>query len=132
MERFRILVVDDFKPFRRLVCSILEQTTQFQVVGQASDGLEAVRKVEELQPDLVLLDIGMPRLNGLEAATRISVLGPATKIVFLSQNEDPNVVQTALKAGGSGYVLKSDVTDLPGALIAVLRGDIFISLKLRS
>jgi len=72
----RVLVVDDYEPFRRLVCSTVGKVPALQIVGEASDGLEAVRRAEELKPDLVLLDIGLPELNGIEAARRIHKLSP--------------------------------------------------------
>jgi DNA-binding NarL/FixJ family response regulator len=81
----RVLVVDDHQPFRNFVCSTLQARPELQVVGEASDGLEAVQKAKELQPDLICLDIGMPTLNGIEAAHRISQLVPAAKILFMRQ-----------------------------------------------
>src|SRR5204862_4944745 len=91
----RIIVVDDYEPFRRFVCSMLEQRPELRVVGEASDGLEAVQKAEELQPDLILLDIGLPALNGMEAARRIRKLAPHSKILFVSMESSPEVVQEA-------------------------------------
>jgi CheY-like chemotaxis protein len=79
MSSFRVLVVEDYEPFRRFVCSTLGTRPELQIVGEASDGLQAVQKAEELQPDLILLDIGLPTLNGIEAAHRISRLVPAPK-----------------------------------------------------
>jgi len=80
----RILVVDDYEPFRRFICSTLGKRPELQIIGEASDGLEAVQKGEELQPNLILLDIGLPMLNGIEAARRIHKLSPSSKILFLS------------------------------------------------
>ncbi len=85
MQFFNILVVDDFDRFRALLCLMLQHRVEFDVV-QASDGLEAVRRAEELQPDLILLDIGLPKLNGFEACRRIRNLSPDSKILFVSQN----------------------------------------------
>jgi DNA-binding NarL/FixJ family response regulator len=85
----------------------LAKRREWQVVGEASDGIEAVHKVEELQPDLILLDIGLPSLNGIEAARRIRELAPDTKILFLSQDFSPDIVQEALSAGARGYILKT-------------------------
>src|SRR5262245_44327278 len=76
MPPLRILVVDDFEPFRRFVCPILEREAGLQIIGEASDGLKAVQKIDELQPDLILLDIGLPELNGMEVARRASELAP--------------------------------------------------------
>ena len=88
----RALVVDDFEPFRRFVCSRLESRPDLQVIGEASDGLEALEKAQALKPDLILLDIGLPSLNGIEAAHRISRLSPTATILFVSQISDADVV----------------------------------------
>jgi len=102
----RVFVVDDFEAFRRLLCSILEKMPELQVTCQASDGLEAVQRAEELQPDLILLDIGLPTLNGIEAARQIRRLSPESKIIFLTQESSTDVVQEGLNLGARGYVLK--------------------------
>jgi DNA-binding NarL/FixJ family response regulator len=123
-----ILVVDDYEPFRRFVCSILEERPELQVIGEASDGLEAVQKAKELQPDLICLDIGMPTLNGIEAADQISRLIPAAKILFISQGNDEEVVEAVLSNGAKGYVLKLDADrELLLAVESVLRGQRFTS-----
>ncbi len=125
---FRILAVDDYEQFRRFLHSKLQSRPDFQIVGEASDGLMAVQKAEELQPDLILLDIGLRRLNGIEAARRISRLVPAAKILIVSQNNDADVVVAALSAGAKGYVRKENAqADLLPAIEAVLRGDCFVS-----
>ena len=124
----RVLVVDDYEPFRRFICSNLESRPDLQVVGEASDGLEAVEKAQALKPDLILLDIGLPSLNGIEAAQRISRLVPTATIIFLSQIRDADVVQEALSNGAKGYVLKQDAgIDLMLAIETVLRGANFVS-----
>ena len=129
----RILVVDDYEPFRRVVCATLAVRPELQVVGEASDGLEAVQKAEELQPDLILLDIGLPTLNGIEAAHRISRLVPAAKILFVSQENDTDVVAAALSNGAKGYLRKQNAkSELLSAVEAVLRGDRFVSEGLTS
>lgn len=92
----RVLVVDNFEPFRRLVAKVLQRQPELQIICEVSDGLEAVQKAEEMQPDLVLLDIGLPSLNGIEAAQRIRELSPKSKILFVSQETSTNVVQGAL------------------------------------
>jgi DNA-binding NarL/FixJ family response regulator len=120
--------VDDFKPFVRLVVSILEQDAGVRVVGHASDGLEAVRKAEQLQPDLILLDIGLPHLNGIEAARRIRKMAPAAKILFVTAESTPDVMQEALLLGAAGYVVKSRAgSELLPALEALRRGMRFVS-----
>jgi DNA-binding NarL/FixJ family response regulator len=124
---FKALAVDDHEQFRQLVCLILQQNAELEVVGQASDGLEAVQKAEELQPDLILLDIGLPKLNGIEAAKRIRKLAPYAKILFLSQESSSDVVQEALNLGALGYVHKLRAQrELLPAIEAVLRGNRFV------
>lgn len=124
----RTLVVDDFDPWRRHICAVLKARPGLQVVGEASDGLEAVRMCAELKPDLILLDIGLPNLNGIEVEKRICQLVPSTKVLFLSQNDDTEVVQAALGNGAQGYVLKADAgSELLPAIKAILRGERFVS-----
>jgi DNA-binding NarL/FixJ family response regulator len=107
--------------------------SELHVIGEASDGLQAVQKAEELQPDLILLDIGMPTLNGIEAAHRISRLVPAAKILFVSQDNDTDVVAAAFSDGAKGYLRKQNAnTELLFAVEAVSRGDRFVSEELIS
>ena len=129
MRHFRTLVVDDVEDCRHYLCSALEQGTACEVVGQASDGLQAVLRAQELQPDLILLDIGLPSLNGIEAARRIRKLSPNSKILFFTQNCSLDIAQGALRTGANGYILKSDATDLPFAVETVLRGEQFVSRR---
>ena len=131
-SRVRILVVDDNAPFRDFICSMLKKRAELQVIGEASNGLEAVHKAEELQADLVLLDIGLPRLNGIEAARRICKLAFKSKIIFfLSQESSPDVVQSALRLGAMGYVAKPKAgSDLLAAVEAVVQGNQFVSAGL--
>ena len=98
----RVLVVEDFVPFRQFICSTLAKKPELQLIGEVSDGLEAVQKAEELKPDLILLDIGLPDLDGLEAAKRIRRVAPGAKILFLTQIRDKDVVRAALSAGAQG------------------------------
>jgi DNA-binding NarL/FixJ family response regulator len=124
----RILVVDDHEAFRVVVRSILEARPELQVVGEASDGLAAVQKAKELQPDLICLDIGMPTLNGIEAAHRILRFVPGAKILFISQDSDAEVIAEAFNNGAKGYVFKLDaVRELLLAVESVLRGQSFVS-----
>jgi len=129
----RILVVEDHEVFRRVICSILRSSSEFQIVGEASDGLEAVRLAESLQPDLILLDIGLPRLSGLEAIKVIRELTPYARILFISQESSPDIVKECLCLGGLGYVHKAlTESDLLPAIDAVLRGVEFVSSGLVS
>ena len=124
----RVLVVEDFEPFRRFILATLASMPDLQVIGEVSDGLEAVQKSAELQPDLVLLDIGLPSLNGIEAARQIRKLDPEPKIIFLSQESSSDVVQEALSLGAQGYVVKAmAASKLLTAVEAVLRGETFVS-----
>ena len=123
----RVLVVDDYEPFRRFLLSKLASGPGLRVIGEVSDGLLAVQKTEEFQPDLILLDIGLPTLNGIEAARRIRNLSPKTKIIFLSQESSVDIVQETFNAGASGYVVKADAaSELLAAVDAVLRGKQFV------
>ncbi len=128
----KILVVDDFEKFRKYLCSLLEQDARFQVIGQASDGLEAVQKAAELKPDLVLLDVGLPRLNGVRTAQQVRKVAPLAKILFISQEFSFDVVEAALRSGGLGYIHKSHVSRelLPG-IEAVNQGQYFVSRQLK-
>lgn len=110
---------------------MLRKMPETQIVGEASDGLEAVRKAEELRPDLILLDVGLPKLDGIEAARRIRTLSPESKIIFVSQQSDPDVVREALNLGARGYVVKTRVaSDLLSAVKAVILGKQFVSRHL--
>jgi DNA-binding NarL/FixJ family response regulator len=124
----RVLVAEDFEPFRRFVISTLAGVHDLQVIGEVSDGLAAVQKAVELQPDLILLDIGLPTLNGFEAARQIRKLVPESKIIFLSQESSADVVQDALSIGAWGYVVKTKAgTGLLAAVEAVMSGKRFVS-----
>jgi len=126
----RVVVVEDHEQFRRFIYSTLAKAPELQVVDMASDGLAALQKAEELQPDLILLDIGLPKLNGIEAARRIRKLSPKSKILFVSQESSADIVREALGTGASGYVVKSDAgSELLEAVSAVLRGDQFVGKR---
>jgi DNA-binding NarL/FixJ family response regulator len=126
----RILLVDDYEAWRRFVSTTLEKQA-LQIVGEVTDGLEAVQKAQQLQPDLILLDIGLPTLNGIEVARRIREVSPKSKILFLSENRSWDIVEEALRTGGGGYVVKSDAAgELLPAVEAVLKGNRFVSASL--
>jgi DNA-binding NarL/FixJ family response regulator len=128
LSSLRVLVVDDFEPFRQLVRSTVAGKLELQIVGEASDGLEAVQKAAELKPDLILLDVALPSLNGIEAARQIRKLVPESKIIFLSQESSAEVVQEALGLGAWGYVVKTRVgSELLHALESVISGKRFVS-----
>ena len=120
----RILVVDDFEQWRQQIRSIIETRSELHVIAEAADGLEAVQKAQELKPDLILLDIGLPNLNGLQAANRIHQVAPDAAIIFLTQNSDEELVQAALRSGAQGYVLKAKASsELLPAIEQALRDE---------
>ena len=128
MSSLRVLVVEDFSAFRRFICSTLEKRPDLQVICEVSDGLEAVQKAQDLKPDLILLDIGLPGLNGIEAARRIREVTPESKIIFLSQESSPDVVQEALSLGARAYVVKTRAgSELLPAVEAVISEKQFVS-----
>ena len=125
---FRILLVEDFEPFRRFVRLALEPRTEFEIIDEAVDGLEAVQKAKALQPELILLDIGLPKLNGMAAAEQIRILAPGSKLLFLSLESSPAIVEEAFRLGAQGYVHKLRAqSDLVPAIEAVLAGKQFVS-----
>jgi len=124
----RVLIVEDFDPFRRFIRSTLAKRSKLQIVGEASDGLAAVLKAEALRPDLVTLDLGLPTLNGIEAARRIRKVSPDCAMLFVSQESSREVVEEALSTGAAGYVEKTRAaSDLLAAVDAVLNGGQFVS-----
>lgn len=123
-----VLIVEDYEPFGRYVRAKLEQQSGFQVVGEAADGFEAIEKAEELQPDLILLDVSLPRLNGFEAAKRIRYLAPRARILFLSQEFSFQMAEAALRLGALGYVDKLRAqSELLPALESVALGRYFVT-----
>ena len=131
MSPMRVLVVEDFAPFLQVIRSTLAERPEVQVIGEVADGLQGVHKAEVLEPDLVLLDIGLPTLNGIEAARQIRKRAPDSKIIFVSQESSWDVVQEALNLGAWGYVLKErTANDLLPAVKAVLQGRQFVSFGL--
>lgn len=123
-----IIVAEDHEPFRRFLVASLQERPELQVLAEVGDGLEAVLKVQELEPDLVLLDIGLPVLNGIEAAQRMHKASPKSRILFVSQETSADIVQAALALGAQGYVVKIDAgRELLKAVDAVVRGETFLS-----
>ena len=127
----RVLVVEDYEMWRRFYSTALQKRPELQIIGEVSDGQEAIRKTRELKPDLILLDIGLPTLNGIEVAQHIRQFSPASKILFVSENRSLDIVEKALSTGAGGYVLKSDAaSQLLPAVEAVLQGKGFSSASL--
>lgn len=119
----RVLIVDDHTILREGIRSLLERESDIEVVGEAADGEEAVAKAAELKPDVVLMDIGMPKMNGIEATRKIRLQHPNIKVLILSMHDDEEYVRPIMQAGASGFVLKrSATTDLVVALRAAFQG----------
>jgi DNA-binding NarL/FixJ family response regulator len=132
MSAKKILIVDDFLPWQRFVSTMFESETDLKIVSVAFDGVEAAKKAKELRPDMILMDISMPLMNGIESTRQIRVLSPESKILFLSESRDPDLIRAAFEAGGFGYVLKSDAnSDLIPGVRAVLRDQQFVSQTLK-
>ena len=131
MPSVRVLIVEDFAPFQQFIASTLKKRPDLQVIAVVSDGSEAVQKSEELQPDLIVLDIGLPTFDGIEAARRIRKLSPESKVLFLSQESSADIVQEGLRSGALGYVAKARAgIDLLAAVEAICQGRRFVSAGL--
>ena len=124
MLRIRVMVVEDFVPFLQFTCKTLAKRPDLEIICEVSDGLEAVQKAKQLKPDLILIDIGLPTLHGIEAARQIHKLVPKSKIIFVSQGSSSDVVRAALNCGAQGYVLKARAA---AAVEAVLESRQFVS-----
>ena len=132
MSPIRILVADDFASWRRQVHLLFQARPQWQIIAEASDGSEAVQKAADLKPDLSVLDISLPKLNGIEAARQIRQFSPNSRIIFLSHNDDLEIVRAGLGTGALGYVCKADCqSDLLPAIEAVLQGKQFVSSSIK-
>ncbi len=128
MKQTRVLLADDHKLMRTGLRLIVDQHPEFTVVGEADDGRQAVSLVETLRPDVVVMDVGMPRLNGIDAAAQITEAHPETAVVMLSMHSDEGYVLRALKAGARAYLLKDSAeADLSRAITAVIEGKSFFS-----
>ncbi len=124
----RILLVDDFSPFRQAVTLELRKHDSYEIVGEACDGSEAIHLARELSPDIVLMDIALPSVNGIVAAKGIQIVSPCSRILFISSECHSEIVHEALRTGATGYLLKSLIgRELVPALEAVSRGEWFIS-----
>ena len=127
-QAVRILMVEDFEPYRNHIASLLAKNADLWVICEVGDGLQAVQRAQELRPDLILMDIGLPGLNGIAAARTILQLTPESKILFLTQETSADLVREVLNVGAHGYVLKSQAGgELLGAIEAVLQGKRFVS-----
>lgn len=132
MPDIHILVIDDFLQWQRFVIELFETETDLKIIAIASDGLEAVRKAKEIQPDLILMDINLPGMNGYEAMREIRIFSPASKILFVSEHRSCDLIEAAFDAGASGYVLKSDAySDLILGIRTALLDRRFVSRSLK-
>lgn len=131
MSHIRVLVADDHKLFIDGLGSILQRRPDIEVVGAARDGLSTVRLAAELEPNLILMDISMPHLNGIEATRKIMAERPTTRVIMLSMHSDRRYVVAALRAGARGYLLKDSASeDLLEAIERVMAGDLYLSSKM--
>lgn len=133
MVPLRTLLVEDNKPFLDYVSSVVREHPDLEIVGEAHNGVDAVERATALKPDLIILDIGLPGMNGIEAARQIRNLVPVAKIIFLTQESSPEIVSEALGLGAWGYVLKcSAAHDLQAAVQGVIDGNRFVSEALKA
>ena len=129
-QAVRILIVDAYEPWRRVVYWFVNGCPGWQIVGEASDGVEGLQKAKELQPDLILLEVGLPKLNGIQTAKSIRSVAPNSKLLFVSVDLCPEIAQAALTTGAHGYVVKADAAlDLSRAMRAVLNDERFVSSR---
>lgn len=133
MAAFRILIADDHEVVRKGLVALLQQQLDWQVCGEAGDGRDAVEKAQQLRPDVVILDIGMPSLNGLEATRQILKTNPHARILILTLHDSDQVVRDVLNAGARGFLLKSDAArDLVAAVEALRRDKTYFTSKVAS
>ena len=131
MAAIRVLLVDDHEVARRGIRSVLARDANLDVIAETADGEEAVKKAGELHPAVILLDISLPGISGIQAARRIRVVSPETRIIFLSQHDSVQIAKDALSVGAHGYVVKSDAGhDLLAAITAAREGRTFVSRSL--
>jgi len=133
MKKIRVLLADDHAIVRDGLCQLLNSQNDMEVVGQAEDGYEVIDRVKTLCPDVIVLDIAMPRLNGLDAICLVKEAVPEAKIVILSMHDRENYIQQVLSSGALGYVLKaSPSSDILEAIRTAFRGEYFLSSKLKA
>ncbi len=133
MSKIKVMIADDHALVREGISAFLRMSSDIEVVGEAADGLEAIEVAREINPDVILMDIAMPRLGGLEATIELKKICPNTKILIVTQYDDKEYVNRLLKAGVSGYILKRAAgTDLIAAIKAVSRGEFYLCPALAS
>jgi two-component system response regulator NreC len=128
MKKISLLLAEDHTIVRQGLQALLKQSDHIEVIGQAEDGQTAVKKADEMRPDVVLMDISMPILNGIEATRQIKKKHPGTKVLILSMHPNEEYIYAALNAGASGYILKQDAhLDLMAAIEVVAKDEVFLS-----
>ena len=133
LDRIRVLIVDDHALFRRGLMLVLESEEGIEVVGEADDGEDAIAKAEALAPDVVLMDVRMPRVSGIEATRRLAETLPTTKIIMLTVSDEEDDLYEAIKAGATGYLLKEiSIEEVADAVRAVVQGQTLISPSMAS
>lgn len=131
MSITHVLVVDDFVPWHHFVSHLIDSESDLQITSVAYDGLDAVQKAKILQPDLILMDLSMPGMNGIDATRQILIHSPRSKVLFVSEHRDSEVIRAAFAVGACGYTLKSDSnSDLILGIRTVLLGQSFVSCSL--
>ncbi len=129
----RVVIADDHRLVRQGIRALLERSDDIDVVGEASDGLDAISKVEELEPDLVIMDISMPQMDGIQATELITKMKLPTRVVVLSMYSKPSIVQQVLRKGAKGYLLKNAISEeLILAIHAAIRNEIYLSPSISS
>lgn len=132
MSFIRVLTVDDSPPWQLYILKSLETESDLKIVAQVGDGLEAVQEAAKLCPDIIVMDLGLPCINGLEATRRIRSVSPNSKVLFLSEHRSQGFIDAAFEAGASGYVLKSDAaSDLVAGIRAIVEKKEYVSRSLR-
>jgi CheY-like chemotaxis protein len=125
---FRVLIIEDHELWQHFIPTLFQHDPEYQVIGVSADGLDGLQRAQESMPDLVLIDVGLPFFNGIETACRIREVCPNSRIIFFSENSDPETVRTAFAVGAHGYILKSDAAvDLLPSMRAVLLGKQIVS-----
>ncbi|MFQ5861356.1 MAG: response regulator [Dehalococcoidia bacterium] len=133
MERIRVLLVDDHAVFRRGIAEVIAEEERLEMVGEASNGREAIERAQQLAPDVVLMDLSMPQVSGLEATQAIKTLMPQTHILVLTASEKESDLFSAIKSGAEGYILKNaEPEEMVQAILQVARGGVIVSPTMAS
>lgn len=126
-KKLKIVLAEDHKNVRKLLQIELNQDERFEVVAETGNGLEAVELAENLKPDVLVMDIRLPGMDGIHAVQRVKDDSPSVRVVMMSMHMDESHIYDALAAGASGYVVKSAIADLPQAIVSVSKGEIYLT-----